>query len=41
VIVAQQVQQTMQGQHPQLGPDRVPESTRLPPRHAEGDGDVA
>jgi hypothetical protein len=40
VIVAQEVQQTMEGQHPQLGTDRVPEPTGLAARHAKGDGNV-
>lgn len=40
VIVTQQVQETVEGEHSQLGQDRVAPDAGLAPRHAPGDCDV-
>ena len=41
MIVAEQVQQAVQGQDPQLGPLRVPGRARLAPRDAARDHDIS
>ena len=41
VVEAEQVQQAVQRQHPQLGAERVSRGARLAGGHARGDGDVA